>query len=258
MPAKFETRAPSAQTAIDIFAGDWAGDLSKILPVSGTGSLDFFVDGDERPRNAVRHLGYNGRFEGMRILELGPMEGAHTWALERLGADVVSVENNRDAYLKCLVFKEIVGLKARVLFGDVVEYLKIAPAFDVVFCSGILYHMADPLELIEAISKITHRCFVYTHYYNKEYGNAEGQRIPRHVTRNGFEATYYELEYDAEAQMNQGWWGGSRRTRAWLTRDTIFSAFRHFGFGQIDVTHDSPVLAPGATVSFAAQRKSLD
>jgi hypothetical protein len=253
---KFETRRPSPQTVVDLFAGDWASDLSRIIPVEGTGKLDLFT-GDLRPRIAADHLGYNGQLEGFRVLELGPLEGAHSYGLERLGADVTAIESNSEAYLKCLVVKEIMGLRARLLLGDAIAYMRECLPFEMVFCSGILYHMADPLELIEAICGITDRCFVWTHYYNDENGNAEGQRRPRAVSRGAATATYYELGYDTAAQDNPGFWGGNQRVRAWMPLPDIIAAFRAFGLDEIVMVHDDPHIPIGATASFAARRMLL-
>jgi hypothetical protein len=52
----FELRYPSPQTAVDIFAGKWASDLSKVCSVVGTGHMDLFV-ADERPKLAAGALG---------------------------------------------------------------------------------------------------------------------------------------------------------------------------------------------------------
>jgi hypothetical protein len=44
------------------------------------------------------------RVDGRRVLELGPLEGAHTHMLEQHGADsIVAVKANRSAYSKCLI-----------------------------------------------------------------------------------------------------------------------------------------------------------
>jgi hypothetical protein len=75
----FELRYPTPQTAVDIFSGRWASDLSKVCPVVGTGQADVFV-GDSRPKLAAESLGNkDGRLDGMRILELGPLEAAHSY-----------------------------------------------------------------------------------------------------------------------------------------------------------------------------------
>ena len=115
--SRFETRAPSHQNAVDIFAGRWASDLSPVLPGAISGDVPLFAE--TRPKAAAVGLGRNGRLDGMRVLELGPLEGGHSYALEKLGADVLAIESNADAYLKCLIAKEITGIKARFMLGDV-------------------------------------------------------------------------------------------------------------------------------------------
>ena len=118
--AKFELRPPSIQNAIDIFAGKWASDLGPVCDVTGTGSSDLFRD--PRPQMAADALGHERRLDGFRVLELGPLEAAHTYLLERLGAsEIVAVEANTEAFLKCLIVKEALGLtNAQFLCGDIV------------------------------------------------------------------------------------------------------------------------------------------
>ena len=66
------------------------------------------------------HIDVVGGVEGKRILELGPLEGAHTITLINHGAkEVVAIEGLRRAWLRCLVVKEILQVqKARFLYGD--------------------------------------------------------------------------------------------------------------------------------------------
>jgi hypothetical protein len=262
---KFELRQPSPQTAVDIFAGKWASDLSKVCSVVGTGHMDLFV-ADERPKLAAGALGNkDGRLDGMRILEIGPLEAAHSYQLERLGAaSVVGIETNVDAFLKCLIVKEILGLKnTHFIFGDVTEFLsKSDERFDMVFCSGILYHMRDPVALIKAICNVTDKSFVYTHYYNDECGNSEGPRTKRHVNVSGFHLDYYELEYSSHKNPIAGqvkreddtFWGGNTEVRAWMTLGDIVACFKYFGLNEVTILRDWPNTPVGANANLAASR----
>jgi hypothetical protein len=138
--------APSPQAAIDIFKGEWTSQLP--LPDLNSGSLPVFED--PRIEWAVAQM---GGVKGKTVLELGPLEGGHTYMLERLGAkSVVAVEANARAYLKCLIVKELLGLeRAQFLYGDFLEYLRqTSPKFDVCIASGVLYHMREPIELNQA------------------------------------------------------------------------------------------------------------
>ena len=68
--AEYVTRGPSAHNAVDIFRGEWASE-GLGLNLGGTSSL---FD-DSRIDWAVSEF---GGVEGMSVLELGPLEAAHT------------------------------------------------------------------------------------------------------------------------------------------------------------------------------------
>jgi len=255
IPEKFEVRRPSAQNAVEIFAGRWASDLSKVCDVNGAGNADLFVS-DPRPKMAADALGREaGTFNGMRVLELGPLEAGHSFQLERLGAaSVLAVEANAEAFLKCLVVKELLNLnRCRFVLGDVLEFTAgTSEVFDMVFCSGILYHMRSSVSLIRSICRITDRCFVWTHYHNDGKGDGGMKHTRRRVEEHGFETDYYELGY---SDRHEGtFWGGNSDARAWMTRDSILECFRHFGLGDIAVLQDLPLSQNGASMSFAASR----
>ena len=254
--AKFEQRFPSVQNAVDIFAGKWATYLGDLLPVKDTGHTGLLSD--SRVQMAAAALGHNNRFSGMCILELGPLEGAHSYQLEQLGASQVrAIESNTEAFLKCLVLKEALKMRTEFLCGDVVSYLGQTNYFyDVVFCSGILYHMANPLELIKLICGRARSCFVWTHYQSAS-AIAAGTRLPKIVETDGCEVTFYEAAY---ADMAYGqFWGGNKPIACWLSQEDIVRAFAHFGFGQSLILEDQPDHPNGGAFSavFAAEDYQL-
>lgn len=252
---KFEHRFPAHQNAVDIFRDKWASDLSKVCSVVNTGEHDLFVN-DPRPRLAAKTMGNSsGRFDGMKILELGPLEGGHTYQLERLGAgSILAIEANVEAYLKCLIVKDILSLqKCQFMLGDFVEFLSSSKeCFDVIFCSGVLYHMADPVNLVRLISLATDKCFVWTHYYDPKNTDKTGMRTARRVSFPDFSTVYYELRYP----YGQGgkFWGGNKPIAAWMERDSILQCFARFGFTEATVLQETPDHPNGPCFSFAVQR----
>jgi hypothetical protein len=206
------------------------------------GNLALFED----PRIAWA-LSELGSIRAHAILELGPLEGAHSYMLERAGAaSVVSIEANPEAYLKCLVVKETVGLqKTRFVCGDFVEYLRNSPPhFDTAFASGVLYHMSDPVELIALLSKVTPRLYFWTHYYDAKIICADrnlasmftGQRQSEY---DGFEHRLFRYEYWGSFGAPR-FCGGSRRHAHWMTRQDILGALTHFGFNDIRTSFEAP------------------
>jgi Methyltransferase domain len=248
---KFELQAPSAQNLIDIFEGKWASDFTKVHPGLKAGVTDLF--GDTRPNLAAKHLGAHGRFDGMKILELGPLEAGHTYRLEQLGAHVTAIEGNREAYLKCLLVKELLNLRnARFLLGDCCRFLEVSEQnFDLIFASGVLYHMQAPLRLIELIARRTNRCFVWSHYYDPDHYPGP-KRTPRSFKHGNSNFTYYELKY---RDMNSGkFWGGNKPVASWLSRDDMLNAFLAFGFDTLEIVQEHVDHPNGACMSFTARR----
>ena len=74
---RFETRIPSARNALEIFAGKW---ISKI-PHFGFGTAGLFED----PRIDYFDAAIGG-FAGKTVIELGPLDGGHTFIMSALGA----------------------------------------------------------------------------------------------------------------------------------------------------------------------------
>jgi hypothetical protein len=257
---KFECRRPSHQNAVDLFRGTWASYLGEVFHgITDTGFGCFFAH-DDRPRWAAQTLGHDGRFDGMSILELGPLEAAHTYQMERLGAHrILSIEANADAFFKCLIVKEIAGMtRTCFLYGDFVEFLRTTNArFDVIFCSGVLYHMADPIELIELIARATDKVFVWTHYYDEDHYPGPPRNPPRTVE---IDPRYPDVEHYVflrPTDTGPQFWGGNVSRSVWLRRSDILRQFERVGFNYCHVFQEDINHGNGAAITFAASREPI-
>jgi len=231
----FATGAPSPQAAIDLIPGGWASRLP--LPGVRAGQAELFED--HRVDWAIEAL---GGVSGARCLELGPLEGGHSYMLERAGASqVVAVEANKDAYLKCLITKELLALqRCTFLCGEAICYLDATgDQFDICWCAGILYHMVEPVRLIDLISRRASRLYMWTHYYDatKLQGGEPKSRpfVNGQVADEvymGFRHQLHRHEYGAATRLG-GFWGGTRPHSNWLTLDGILGALEHFGWSEI-------------------------
>ena len=256
--AQFVTTAPSPQHALDIFKGEWLSKLPAPLDGCEAGALPLF--GDPRLQWAVDRL---GGVRDRRVLELGPLEGGHSWMLEQLGASsIVAVEASTRAYLKCLTIKELTGLtRTRFLCGDSVSYLRgTGERFDLIVASGILYHMTDPVALLAQMAAHTDRVYLWTCYYDE----ALIRRRPKFAARfaagrraehDGFAYTMHRYDYRA-TRFGLGFSGGVASHSHWLTRDTLRAALRHFGLDRIEIGVDEPDHANGPALSLVATRSA--
>lgn len=238
--------APSPQTAVDIFAGEWAARFPPPLDDLRAGLAPLFE---------VEHVAWGvevlGGVTGGRVVELGPLEGGHSYVLDRLGArEVVAIEANTRAFLKCLIAKELLGIpSARFLCGDFVAYLadhaeRQAPRFDLCLASGVLYHLADPVPAIALMRKASDRLILWTHYYDPELVRGRPDlavRFPssQAVERAGFLHTLYRQEYQG-ALGHPGFAGGTAEASNWMNREDIIGALEHVGYEVVAIGHEEP------------------
>jgi len=257
---RFWSGKAAPQNAVELFAGQWASDLAEVLPVRPHAGNPMFVH-DPRPRQAAAALGENGRLDGLNVLELGPLEGAHSYQLEQLGArQVLAIESNADAFLRCLVVKNPLALRTTYLLGDCTRYLAAeATRYDLVFASGILYHMEDPLELIRLIAARTDKLFLWTQYHDESFRSASGQPLHHRrtmVERDGLHVPVYQRIY--RRRFRADFFGGIGQVTHWLELDTIVAALRHYGFDDVRIIETDPHGEHGPAATLAARRSRAE
>lgn len=248
--------APDPQNALDLFAGEWSSKLPP--PYDGLQAGQAFLFDDVRLRWAMERM---GGVAGKRVLELGPLEGGHTYMLDRAGAtDVLAVEANTRAYLKCLIAKELLGVPAaRFVCGDFSAFLReTRDRVDLVVASGVLYHMIDPVELITQIAAVTDAVYLWTHYYDEAILRRRPELAyrlvpPQPSESGGFRHHLYRNDYRT-ALDSAAFCGGSRPYSNWLPREHILGALQHVGLGTIEINYEQTDHENGPAFSVLARR----
>lgn len=248
---------PTPQNAVDIFQGEW----SSIFPneeegPSAGGSANLFED--DRIIWAEKII---GGFQGQKVLELGPLEGGHSYMLQRRGAaSIRAIEANSRAFLKCLITKEIFQLsRCEFMLGDFVEYLrKTEETFDFCLASGVLYHMREPAELISLIAGVCDKMILWTHYFDGDVIGANPILKPkfsrgRKNKFEGFGHRLYKQSYQ-EALSWLGFCGGSAEHSYWMSREDLFACLAYFGFTEYEVGFDHPDHPNGPSLAVVASK----
>jgi hypothetical protein len=246
--------APTAQLAVDIFKNGWSSSFPAEFAVQA-GSTPLFEDA-----RLQRLIDLAGGIENYRILELGPLEGGHSYLMEKAGAhSVLAIEACVLSYLKCLIAKEITGLRRVAFqFGNFVPFLETSTErFDLIVASGVLYHQREPLQLLEAIAQHTDRVFLWTHYYleghDTDYVKAEYfTRVPG-APLNGFACDLFRLEYDRYLP-NGKYRGGVHDHAHWMKRDDLLACLRHVGFTNIEIAFEQTEHPFGPNLTLLARR----
>lgn len=253
----YNKAAPTDQAILDLFEGEWS---SAMPPGSGLvtqpGSAGLFADSRIAWSQTLL-----GGFKDRTILELGPLEGGHSYMAQQGGAShVLAIEANRRAFLKCLCIKEVFHLD-RVTFrlGDFVEYLRGDPGrFDIVFANGVLYHLKDPIEWFSLISGVSDRLCSWTQYYDQRIIESTPHlarffSAPETVERDGMTFTVARKNY-LEAVEWSGYCGGSAEYAYWMSRDTIVTLLERHGYRNVEIGFDDPHHPNGPAFAFVATR----
>lgn len=234
---------PSPQSVLDLFAGEWSSALPASYGlVTKPGQAGLFED----PR-VVWAGEMLGGFAGKSVLELGPLEGGHSFMCQQRGAvRIVAIEANSRAFLKCLCIKEIFDLdRVQFKLGDFNKYLQdCTDRFDVCLASGVLYHSTDPLLSLELMAKASKKLFLWTHYYDSKiigskpylarfFGAAE--------TREYKGRKYVAARKDYKDALDwKGFCGGLDDHAYWLTRESLMDVLRFLGFQDLRIAFDEP------------------
>lgn len=201
--------------------------------------------------------------QDLNILELGPFEGYAAYLMEQLGAkSIVAIEGNTINFLKCLVMKDVLQLRAKFLCGDFLKYFHSnQQRFDLIWASGVLYHSESPWELLNQIAEHTDRVFIWTHYY--EDGLASGPWAPHFSSENNIQQVWHGETYDLFWRtyllhhyadgLPLHYEGGQFAHSYWVRKEDIVRFLHDRGFSRIDVKEDG-AFSDMPYMSFLAQR----
>lgn len=256
----FVTAPPSPQNAIDLFPGEWASKFPDDGPAVATGTVTLFED-ERLPwaDSALRSLGGTG-FGRQSVIELGPLEGGHTYMLEKKldAREVIAVEANARAYLKCLIAKELLALKrSQFLLGDAIPYLRDTErTFDVGVACAFFYHLLNPVEAMALLAAKCREIFVWSVVFDPSLFEKHPAMRPTfgppesHEVR-GFRHTLHPHSYGESFDITK-FLGGTQASCRWMVADDVVGALRHFGFSKLVTEQEDHLF--GKAVRVAAIR----
>jgi hypothetical protein len=252
---RYSNAFPHPQNALNIFQKDWRSRFPVPFQDLQAGETPLFED-----LGVKWCIDLLGGVENKKVLELGPLEGGHTYLLHNAGAQsIVSIEAHPRAYLRCLIVKEILKLnRSEFLFGDFMEYLRQAPdQFELGLAVGVLYHMQQPVELLAKMAEKCNQLYVWTHYYDKNYCQTFllKNRFSKTsvASYQGFEHKLYQYRYGSARKWST-FIGGPANTSHWLSKEDILNCCYHFGFKRIDINFEQVDHPHGPCFSFVARK----
>lgn len=196
---------------------------------------------------------YGGRFDRLRVADLGCLEGGFSLALAQLGAEVTGVEARPDNIAKCRLIEEHFALpNLRFVQADVKEFrTSTFGTFDVVLALGILYHLDDPVGWLRQVADATTAVlYVDTHFAPAHDSGLEclepGLRSLGALVRRSEGGWEYEgrwfHEYDSEEHRDRMPWASySNPDSFWLTKASLINLLLRCGFDSVLEHHEHAV-----------------
>ena len=248
----YSSEMPDHQVAFDLFKGEW----SSAVPGYATGHIGLFQDSRDHLVWRVLRRG----FAGKSILELGPLEAGHTFMLAQSGAArILSIESNQRAYLKCLIVQQALKFAAEFKLGDFQPYLARADeSFDFALCSGVLYHMTDPVAFLTNVSRVSKSIGIWTHYFDEKIIASTGYlthkfaKTPKLVETGRRTMRLYKQSYK-QALDWRGFCGGPEIMSYWLPKEDIVGHLEDQGF-TVTIGNDEPAHSNGPSMLLYAQK----
>lgn len=248
-------KEPSPQQIVDIFKGEWSSCLPDVDGVKiESGQAELFND------HRIHLLNDYFQLHGKNILELGPLEGGHTYMMHQMGANITAVEANSRAFLKCLIVKEIYRLhRVEFLGGDALLYMmNTNKTFDLCVASGVLYHSTNPAIFIDACCHVSNKVFVWTHFYDQILISTKPSVASRFEAMdeiNHADITFPAWRYLYKESLDwKGFCGGQQPFSTWIRKQDIFRLFEANGFNQIHVFFEDHTHPLGPNICFFAEK----
>ena len=228
---RFSADYPEDANAFMLQKGGWKYDYEKMSHEEIIANAKW----DARPRYCAET--FQG-FKDFEILEFGPSDGYNTLGLELEGASkITSIEANVGAFLRCLILKNAFQMKTKFLLGDFLKYLDtLSSKKDLIYASGILYHLVDPIDFLLKCGRISNNIFIWSFFYDPEViSTLDFERScfsgeVEEKTYAGRKFTYHKRYYRPEIIADPKYAGGLRSYANWLNKEDLFAAIELAGY----------------------------
>ena len=224
--------------------GDWAYDIPLPYGIWTRGNL-------QKPHTRLKRIVQiandlsNKPLSECRVLDLGCLDGIFSIEFALQGANTVGVEVREANIEKALFCKQVLELDNLDFRQDDVRNISLESygKFDVIICSGILYHLPafDAIHLIKKMSEMVNRVVIIDSHVSLS---------PEEDIR--FENDHYwgdaYREHAAGAPMDEKvtrlWSSIDNETSFWFTRPSLINIISKAGFSSVYECFTPPTFVP--------------
>jgi tRNA (mo5U34)-methyltransferase len=147
-----EYKILSAQELKEMAAIDWW----HTIPIGWDEKKNLLFTPGRKAAYDSKIRGIPDDLSGKRVLDIGAWDGYFTWACEKAGADVTSIEKdprNSKGFEFC---RKVLNAKAKLVHLDICDLPReMYQQFDFVLNFGVLYHLHNPMQALKRTFQAT-------------------------------------------------------------------------------------------------------
>jgi 2-polyprenyl-3-methyl-5-hydroxy-6-metoxy-1,4-benzoquinol methylase len=217
--------------------------------------------GSKRLLDAV----FPGDKSGLRVADLGCLEGGYTVEFARLGFQALGLDVRESNIEACRYVQSRVNLPKLEFVRDDVWNIASYGAFDVMFCCGLFYHLDKPRAFLDLLSKVTKRVLILQTHFSEAKDSPSWihpRRLRRALSRvlplKNTATTTHKLSYLTRHEgvpgrwfsefrnerafkdrVNRRWASWNNRSSFWIQREYLLQAIRDSGFDLVIEQYDN-------------------
>ncbi len=117
--------------------------------------IDAIHDGDSVLASLDR-IGFPNDFSGKTVLDVGCNAGYYSFVAKRRGAErVLGVELDPHCFRQAQYLSNLLGIDVQFINDDAHNVDAGLGTFDIVICTGLIYHIADPTNVLSKLSAVS-------------------------------------------------------------------------------------------------------
>ena len=215
------------------------------------GHADFNTDLRLHAIRRILSALYPDGLNGLRVADLGCLEGGFSLELAKQGMIATGVEAREKNIEKCRLLADHFELPQLSFVKDDVKNFSADNygTFDVVLALGILYHLDNPVAWLDQIAETTRKVLIIESHYAPADDAAMALIEPQlqrlgplkqieHKDSRYQGRWFFEYEPQLADRENQLWASYSNGSSFWLTKESLLLATQRAGFDLVLEQHD--------------------
>lgn len=198
--------------------------------------------GQERVVKAFKRLLdviFPGDRRQLRLVDLACLEGGYATEFARQGFDTLGIEIRKSNFENCLHVKQHVNLPNLAFANDDVWNLEKYGSFDVIFCSGILYHLDRPKAFVEMMSRCCRKAVIINTHFATDQPSSIHKLGPLTENEGLPGRWYFEHQLVAHEQLERMKWSSWGNSKSfWIKRESLLQVMKDSGFNLVLEQYD--------------------